>query len=86
MGNCRVKILGIKFLCLNFSYLWVDYMYDYLTCIPFLYTCVKGEHRGAAKGLATFEATVFIALHGKQPLEKNWHAKGSPTTHEIIMP
>ena len=30
-------------------------------------------HGGAAKTLLKFEATMFIVLYGKQPLEKNWH-------------
>ena len=28
---------------------------------------------------------MFIALYERQPLDKNWHVKGSPTMHEIIM-
>ena len=28
---------------------------------------------------------MFIVWRGKQPLEKKWHVKGSPTTHEIVM-
>ena len=38
------------------------------------------------EGLAAFEASMFIAPYGKQPLEKNWHEEESPTTHEIIVP
>ena len=29
---------------------------------------------------------MFIAPNGKQPLEKKWRVKGSPTTHEIVLP
>ena len=47
-------------------------MYNYLTR-------VKGED------LAAFEATMFMAAYGRQPLEKNKCVKGSPTMNEIVM-
>ena len=45
---------------------------------------VKCEHK-SCKDLAAFEVTMFIAPHGKQPLQKNWHAKGTPVTHKMVM-
>ena len=47
-------------------------------------TCERLTRR-SCEDLAAFEAITFIALYGKQPLEKNWHMKGSPTTHKIVM-
>ena len=35
--------------------------------------------------LAAFEATMFIILYGKLPLE-NWCVKGSLIMHKIMMP